>query len=57
MSKSPGIEKTPEMEEYEESTGKLAIWKGEISKNFKKWPYPSGIENSIGPPNSFYTSH
>ncbi|MFX1420546.1 MAG: ABC transporter ATP-binding protein [Promethearchaeota archaeon] len=37
MSKSPLIEKTPEMEEYEESTGKLAIWKGEISKNFKKW--------------------
>ncbi|MFW9879895.1 MAG: ABC transporter ATP-binding protein [Candidatus Thorarchaeota archaeon] len=37
MSKSPLIEKTPEMKEYEESTGKLAIWKGEVSKNFKKW--------------------
>ena len=31
------IEKTPEMEEYEEETGKLAIWKGKISKDFKKW--------------------
>jgi len=25
------------MEQYEEETGKLAIWKGELSKNFKKW--------------------
>ncbi len=25
------------MEDYEEETGKLAIWKGEISKDFKKW--------------------
>ncbi len=31
------IRKTPEMEEYEQETGKLAIWKGKISKNFKKW--------------------
>ncbi|MFX0034178.1 MAG: ABC transporter ATP-binding protein [Candidatus Hermodarchaeota archaeon] len=37
MSKSPIIKKTPEMEDYEEATGKLAIWKGEISKDFKKW--------------------
>jgi putative ABC transport system ATP-binding protein len=37
MSKSPIIEKTPLMEQYEEETGKLAIWKGELSKNFKKW--------------------
>ncbi|MFX1329565.1 MAG: ABC transporter ATP-binding protein [Promethearchaeota archaeon] len=37
MSKSPIIKKTPEMEDYEEETGKLAIWKGEISKDFKKW--------------------
>ncbi|MFW9826099.1 MAG: ABC transporter ATP-binding protein [Candidatus Thorarchaeota archaeon] len=37
MSKSPIKEKTPLMEQYEEETGKLAIWKGEISKNFKKW--------------------
>ena len=37
MPKAPVIEKTPLMEEYEESTGKLAIWKGELSKNFKKW--------------------
>jgi putative ABC transport system ATP-binding protein len=37
MPKTPIIEKTPLMEQYEEETGKLAIWKGEISKNFKKW--------------------
>ncbi len=29
--------KTPEMEEYEEETGKLAIWKGKVNKDFKKW--------------------
>ncbi len=37
MSKSPVIEKTPLMEEFEEETGKVSIWKGELSKNFKKW--------------------
>ena len=37
MSKSPIIQRTPLMEQYEEETGKLAIWKGELSKNFKKW--------------------
>ena len=37
MPKSPVIEKTPLMKQFEEETGKLAIWKGEISKNFKKW--------------------
>jgi len=37
MSKRPIIKKTPEMEEYEEETGKLAIWKGELSKHFEKW--------------------
>ncbi|MFX1377995.1 MAG: ABC transporter ATP-binding protein [Promethearchaeota archaeon] len=37
MSKSPIIKKTPLMEQFEEETGKLAIWKGELSKNFKKW--------------------
>ncbi|MFW9820288.1 MAG: ABC transporter ATP-binding protein [Candidatus Thorarchaeota archaeon] len=37
MPKSPVIEKTPLMEQFEEETGKLAIWKGELSKNFKKW--------------------
>ena len=31
------IKKTIEMEEYEEDTGKLAIWRGKISKNFLKW--------------------
>ncbi len=29
--------KTPLMEEYEEETGKLAIWKGELTKDFQKW--------------------
>ncbi|MFW9972549.1 MAG: ABC transporter ATP-binding protein [Candidatus Odinarchaeota archaeon] len=37
MSKSPIMKKTPLMEQYEEETGKLAIWKGELSKNFEKW--------------------
>ena len=37
MPKSPVIEKTPLMVQFEEETGKLAIWKGELSKNFKKW--------------------
>jgi len=31
------IIKTPEMEQYEEETGNLAIWKGKVSKNFKNW--------------------
>ncbi|MHA1192857.1 MAG: ABC transporter ATP-binding protein [Promethearchaeota archaeon] len=31
------IIKTPEMEQYEEETGNLVIWKGKISKNFKNW--------------------
>jgi len=25
------------MEQFEEETGKVSIWKGELSKNFKKW--------------------
>ncbi len=37
MSKSPVLEKTPLMEQYEEETGNLAIWEGELSKNYKKW--------------------
>jgi putative ABC transport system ATP-binding protein len=31
------IRKNPEMEEYEQETGKLAIWKDKLSKDFKKW--------------------
>ncbi|MFW9894174.1 MAG: ABC transporter ATP-binding protein [Candidatus Thorarchaeota archaeon] len=31
------LKKTPLMEQYEEETGKLAIWKGEVSKHFEKW--------------------
>jgi len=37
MSESRIIKKTPEMENYEEETGKLAIWKGKVNKDFKKW--------------------
>jgi len=37
MTKSPTIEKSPLMEQYEQETGKLAIWKGEVSKHFKNW--------------------
>ena len=37
MSNIPNIKKTPLMEKYEEETGKLAIWKGEVSKQFKRW--------------------
>ena len=37
MSNSHVYNRTPEMEEYEEKTGKLAVWKGKISKDFKKW--------------------
>jgi putative ABC transport system ATP-binding protein len=31
------MEKTAQMEKYEEETGKLAIWKGEITKDYRKW--------------------
>ncbi|GAH38322.1 unnamed protein product, partial [marine sediment metagenome] len=31
------IKKTQEMDEYENETGKLAIWKGSESKEFRKW--------------------
>jgi putative ABC transport system ATP-binding protein len=37
MSNNSIIKKTPLMIEYEEETGKLAIWKGIISKDFEKW--------------------
>ena len=37
MSNAHAYNRTPEMEEYEEETGKLAVWKGKISKEFKKW--------------------
>ena len=37
MSEARIIKKTPEMEEYEYETGKLAIWKGKESKEFRKW--------------------
>jgi len=31
------VKKTLEMDEYENETGKLAIWKGSESKEFRKW--------------------
>jgi len=31
------IKKTPEMDEFENETGKLAIWKGKESKEFRNW--------------------
>ena len=37
MSEYFTTKKSPEMEEYEQETGKLAIWKGKVSKDFKKW--------------------
>ncbi|MFW9937738.1 MAG: ABC transporter ATP-binding protein [Candidatus Thorarchaeota archaeon] len=37
MNDLPLVKKTPEMEEYEEETGKIAVWKGKISKDFSKW--------------------
>ncbi len=37
MSEGRIIKKTPEMDEYENETGKLAIWKGKESKEFRKW--------------------
>ncbi|MFX0075263.1 MAG: ABC transporter ATP-binding protein [Candidatus Hermodarchaeota archaeon] len=37
MSEGRIIKKTPEMDEFESETGKLAIWKGKESKEFRKW--------------------
>ncbi len=37
MSERRIIKKTEEMDEYENETGKLAIWKGKESKEFRKW--------------------
>ena len=37
MAKPIIIEKTSLMEQYEEETGRVSIWKGEISTHFKKW--------------------
>ncbi len=31
------VKNTPEMDEYQNETGKLAIWKGRESKEFRKW--------------------
>jgi hypothetical protein len=30
-------EKTPVMEQYEDETGKYAIWRGKVTEGFKKW--------------------
>ena len=37
MTKPLTVKKTPLMEQYEEETGKLAVWRGTISKDFEKW--------------------
>jgi len=37
MSERRIVKKSPEMDEYENETGKLAIWKGSESKDFRKW--------------------
>ncbi len=37
MSEGRIVKKTLEMDEYENETGKLAIWKGSESKEFRKW--------------------
>ncbi len=37
MSEGRIVKKTQEMDEYENETGKLAIWKGNESKEFRKW--------------------
>ncbi len=37
MSERRIVKKSPEMDEYENETGKLAIWKGNESKDFRKW--------------------
>ncbi|MGV9170968.1 MAG: response regulator [Promethearchaeia archaeon] len=34
---SDNIEKTKEMEQYEEETGKFAIWRGKVTEGFKRW--------------------
>ena len=44
MASTRYLKKTPLMEQYEEETGKLAIWKGEISKHFEKWKQKKGKE-------------
>jgi putative ABC transport system ATP-binding protein len=44
MNDSRYLKKTPLMEKYEEETGKLAIWKGEVSKHFEKWRQKKGKE-------------
>ena len=37
MSEGRIIKKTPEMDEFDNETGKLAIWKGKESKDFRNW--------------------
>ena len=37
MEKSTGVKKNEMMVRYEEETGKLAIWKGQLSKGYMKW--------------------
>ena len=37
MFEATPIKRTPEMDEYEDETGRLAIWKGEKTTHFLKW--------------------
>ncbi len=37
MIKPSQVKRTPEMDEYEEETGRLAIWKGEKTPHYLKW--------------------
>jgi len=34
---SENLKKTKEMEQYENETGKFAIWRGRITEGFRKW--------------------
>ncbi|GAH15293.1 unnamed protein product [marine sediment metagenome] len=37
MLKASRIKRTPEMDAYEEETGRLAVWKGETTPHYLKW--------------------
>ena len=48
------IEKTKEMEKYEEETGKYAIWRGQITDGFKRWQKGEKIYDKDKERISFY---
>ena len=51
---SDKIKKTKEMEQYEEETGKFAIWRGRITEGFKKWQRGEKIYDKDKERISFY---